>query len=444
MKILIVSNLYPPYYLGGYELRCAEVAEALVKSGHEVKVLTSRYGCNSKEPRQENVGGVQVERALGQYMFGHQPPTLRPYFLGFVKPRLQDARYLIQCLNQFKPDVVNWWSFRGLAEVILPIPYKRHIPDLFCVDDTWVIEEWSRRHPDPDHLYQWVSPWVSFWSKRNKPWYWHPILVWAMERWKRCLLREGIDVSSFLFNPTHVCFVSEFLRRKFEAAGLKFSSSEVIFGGIPVSNFLYYREEHVVSSRPLRLLYVGQITKGRGIDTVIESLDSLPKGILSQVMLTVVGEDPEFGSKYLQELKIKVHNGQLSNNVTFLGKKIYHELPEIYRAHDVLIAPTTLEEGFGRNLVEGMLSGCAVVTTGSGGTMDIAKPANLPLFTKGDCKSLAHILEWLIKDRDAVRRIAKCGQAVALENFSLDSMMDKLCKTFTKLHNEAKRTKSYP
>ena len=442
MKILIVSNLYPPHYLGGYELRCAEVAEALVKSGHEVKVLTSRYGCNSKRPRQENIGGVQVERALGQYMFGKQPPTSRPYFLGFVKPRLQDARYFIQCLNQFKPDVVNWWSFRGLAEVILPIPYKRHIPDLFCVDDTWVIEEWSRGHPD--HQYQWGSPWVSLWSKRNKPWYWRPILVWAMETWKKSLLREGIDVTSFLFNPTHVCFISEFLRHKFEAAGLKFSSSEVIFGGIPVSTFLFYREEHVVSTKPLRLLYVGQITKDRGIETVIESLNSLSKEILSQVFLTVVGDDPEFGSKYLQELKQKVSNGQLSSNVTFLGKKSYHDLPEIYRAHDVLIAPTTLEEGFGRNLVEGMLSGCAVVTTGSGGTMDIAKPANLPLFTKGDRKSLAHILEWLIRDRDAVRRIAKSGQAVALEKFSFDSMMDKLCKTFTILDNEAKRTKSSP
>ena len=71
--------------------------------------------------------------------------------------------------------------------------------------------------------------------------------------------------------------------------------------------------------------------------------------------------------------------------------------------------------------------------------MDIAKPANLPLFTKGDRKSLAHILEWLIKDRDAVRRIAKNGQAVAVEKFSFDSMMDKLFTTFTRIHNEAKR-----
>ena len=44
MRVLIVSNLYPPHYCGGYEVRCAQVAEALVRAGHQVEVLTSLYG----------------------------------------------------------------------------------------------------------------------------------------------------------------------------------------------------------------------------------------------------------------------------------------------------------------------------------------------------------------------------------------------------------------
>ncbi|WP_163360424.1 glycosyltransferase family 4 protein, partial [Klebsiella aerogenes] len=41
MRILFLTNLYPPVILGGYEIACAQTAEALKKRGHEVRVLTS-------------------------------------------------------------------------------------------------------------------------------------------------------------------------------------------------------------------------------------------------------------------------------------------------------------------------------------------------------------------------------------------------------------------
>ena len=43
MKILIVSNLYPPIAFGGYEVECAGVVERL-REHHDVRVLTSRPG----------------------------------------------------------------------------------------------------------------------------------------------------------------------------------------------------------------------------------------------------------------------------------------------------------------------------------------------------------------------------------------------------------------
>ncbi len=33
MKILIISNLYPPHILGGYEILCAQVVGYLKKEG---------------------------------------------------------------------------------------------------------------------------------------------------------------------------------------------------------------------------------------------------------------------------------------------------------------------------------------------------------------------------------------------------------------------------
>ena len=41
MKILAISNLYPPRFLGGYELGCAQMVGELRRRGHDVHVFTS-------------------------------------------------------------------------------------------------------------------------------------------------------------------------------------------------------------------------------------------------------------------------------------------------------------------------------------------------------------------------------------------------------------------
>src|ERR1700722_7277732 len=40
VKILAVSNLYPPFWIGGYELICADVVAELLARGHDVLVAT--------------------------------------------------------------------------------------------------------------------------------------------------------------------------------------------------------------------------------------------------------------------------------------------------------------------------------------------------------------------------------------------------------------------
>ena len=49
MRVLFVSNLYPPNVVGGYERLCFEVASAFVERGHEVHVLASGHGGGTAE-----------------------------------------------------------------------------------------------------------------------------------------------------------------------------------------------------------------------------------------------------------------------------------------------------------------------------------------------------------------------------------------------------------
>jgi hypothetical protein len=55
----VVTNLYPPHHIGGYELGCRDVVEKLRSRGHAMRVLTSSF-------RQgEDFGpGMDVERTF--------------------------------------------------------------------------------------------------------------------------------------------------------------------------------------------------------------------------------------------------------------------------------------------------------------------------------------------------------------------------------------------
>src|SRR3954464_12624933 len=70
LRVLVVTNMYPPHHLGGYELSCRDTVERFVERGHGVAVLTS----NLRFPRVTEPEGraAPVRRALDIYWRDHE------------------------------------------------------------------------------------------------------------------------------------------------------------------------------------------------------------------------------------------------------------------------------------------------------------------------------------------------------------------------------------
>ena len=81
MRVLFVSNLYPPNVVGGYEELCHEVASRFAARGHEVAVLTSCYG-----GRTQPIPGQVVHQSL-RLIVG------RTIYDGFDGPPSQQTRH---------------------------------------------------------------------------------------------------------------------------------------------------------------------------------------------------------------------------------------------------------------------------------------------------------------------------------------------------------------
>jgi glycosyltransferase involved in cell wall biosynthesis len=430
VRILIVSNLYPPHYRGGYEVRCAQAAAALRRAGHDVRVVTSRYGRPAADRRArpsppDVVDGVPVHRWLGDYAFGPEP-TRRPWTLHRGLSELADARAFLDLLEAFRPQVVNWWSMYGLAKVLLPIPASRGIPDVYWIEQGWMLDQYG---PCGERA---AAFWISFWEAAWAPHAGRPILRALARSWERRVRAQGIPTRDFPNRPRHVCFVSEYLRGLHRDAGFEFSSSEVIHGGVPTETFYRVGRTENRPGDPVRILYGGQLSEDRGLHTLVEAMGRLEPALRSRATLTIAGEGPQ---SFESRVRGMIEAFALADRVRILGKVPHAEMVGLYATSDVLVFPSTRPEGCPLTIVEALLAGCAVLTTGSGGAMEIAAAAGLPVFPKGDSAALGRLLAELLRDRRRITALAARGQAAALQEFGFDRMMVRLSATLDRVGN---------
>jgi glycosyltransferase involved in cell wall biosynthesis len=418
--VLIVSNLYPPHYLGGYELRCAEVAAGLRRRGHQVEVLTSSYGVATNRlqtgrTRRDLVDDVPVHRTLGQYAYGPQS-IVPPWTLTQARRELRDARHFIRVMDELEPEVVCWWSMNGLSKIVLPIPASRGCASVHFLEDPWMIREYGP-HGELASAF-WTTLWGATWGPPPA----RPLLRRLLPRWRRRAQEKGLLHELPPAATMDACFVSRHIERLYRAAGFLFRSTEVILGGIPLQRFLAGGHRLGDDGR-LRLLYASQLSHDRGLHTLIAAVARLDPHVRRGVTLSVVGGgDPA----YRAAIERLVHETGLGDCVQLVGKVQHRAMPAIFQAHDVLVFPSMRDEGLPLTMVEALLSGCAVITTRSGGADEVATLADLPTFVAGDDADLATLLSALATDRERVRDIAVRGQAVARTEFDAERMIDRL------------------
>ena len=124
MRILVISNLYPPAVRGGYEVECAGVVDHLRERGDEVTVLTSKLGRTG-----ENDDGV-----LRRLPFLPQSP------LGALRAPLASisaARTARKVIDSFRPELVFAWNCAQIPHAAVYAALESGIPTAFRVCEHW-------------------------------------------------------------------------------------------------------------------------------------------------------------------------------------------------------------------------------------------------------------------------------------------------------------------
>jgi glycogen synthase len=400
MRILFLSNFFPPARPGGYTQWCHEVAERLAERGHTIGVLTSSYEL-AKAPagEQNRYRLLHLEGDLAYYQPLH-------FFTAWKKQHRENLLFLEQTVKDFAPDLIFVWGMWALSKA-LPAMAEQLMPGrvVYYLSDYW-----------PSALDMHTTYWQS--STRRGP----------MLIPKRALSRIAMSMLAKEGQPElkleHVICVSARVRELLIEAGLPIQHARVIHGGTDVERFLEVRKRDDRSGR-LKLLYTGQLANHKGVHTAIEAMANLVhKRGVNEISLTLVGSGHPDYEAYLRDL---VESEQLSEFVTFHKAVSKDEMPDILQQFDVLIFPSIYEEPLARVTQEAMASGLVVVGTTTGGTEEILKDGETGLtFAPKDADGLAEQVNRLIIDSDLRCRLAQAGRQIVLENFTLDKMVEEI------------------
>ncbi|WP_228493860.1 MULTISPECIES: glycosyltransferase family 4 protein [unclassified Rathayibacter] len=323
MRLLFISNLYPPQVLGGYEMTCARVAEAMAARGHAVRVLTSPTYL-PPEP-----AGVEVHRTLGLRTYFPLPQTggeiAQLLHHESAVSRFENTRILLEELRDFAPTHVVAFNLVGLGGLAL-------IDLLRTVDAPWM---WNLGDRTPNALVDGLP--------------------------ERVLAVYGAQAPDH-FARGEIVAVSRSLVEAIEEGGLDLGEVEVIGRGVsapPESDEpRRYRRDGIT-----RFTFAASLGEHKGVGLVLEAASALADET-REFRIDLYGDGDVDG------YRAKAREAGLEGLVEFHGATPHDEVLAAHGSADAFLFPTWEGEPFGVAPVEAAAAGCVPIVTATSGVAE--------------------------------------------------------------------------
>ncbi|HEX5307723.1 MAG TPA: glycosyltransferase [Solirubrobacteraceae bacterium] len=346
MRILTISNLYPPVAVGGYEKCCAHTMRWLAHE-HEVIVLTSgrqRRGLPA-EP--------DVYRAL---------PWVPESRLGVLLAPLASwraVRSVRRALRKHRPDLVFVWNASDIPRACVRAAQATGVPVAFSVADPW-LGSFEQGDLFLRHL-------ADGGVGRKRGW---SLLVRAIDR------LPGLRIDLRTPYPASLVWNSRALR----------DSTRVPVGVSPVlervihpaseNERLFASIERAPAQLPT-IAFVGRLESEKAPDVAVRALALLRDRHGIDARLVMAGEvEPTMRS----ELERLTRQLALEGCVELRGKLPVEQVAAVLAEAHAIVVPSRWQEPFGLVCLEAALARVPVVAARSGGMPEMLEPDEQALF----------------------------------------------------------------
>ena len=377
MRVLTVTNWYPPHHQGGYELSCFDVMTRFEARGHEVHVLCGDTRFPGARLATDAAHEARVQRALRLHHDGTD--VLRPSWRERVAIERHNQAAFQRAVADVRPDVISVWHLAGVSHGLLSAIAATGVPVVFAVCDDWLVYGVG------------LDPWMGAFDRT-------PLRRLA----GRVVGRFGPPATLPDVGAMGVfLFVSHATQRTAATrARWAFPRAAVVWSGIDRTTYGQPPDK----PRPWRwrLVSTGRFDPRKGYETVLRALALLPP----EASLHCWGRGGDAEVARLRSLAAelgvadRVHFGALERD----------ELPAAYAAADAMVFPSTWAEPFGLVPVEAMACATPVVATGVGGSGEfLHHDDNCLVFEPGCPTALAAALQQLAGDDARRARLVEAG-----------------------------------
>ncbi|WP_370368636.1 glycosyltransferase [Mycolicibacterium sp. CH28] len=203
---------------------------------------------------------------------------------------------------------------------------------------------------------------------------------------------------------------------------------EVMHNGIDITNFAPGKPNPVVRAalggESRRVVLLPAAFRGfKGIPVAVRAWPDVLRRFSNAVLALVGGGEGE------AELRSLVDELGLSDSVLFVGVRT--DMPEIYRAADVVLLPSIYGENLPTVLIEAAATGRAVAASRIGGIPDIVVENETGLlFEAGSEQGVADAVCRLLGDADLRGRLGAAARERAINEFSAPVWVDRLRTTY--------------
>ena len=399
MRILVLSNFYPPAHLGGLEQYGQEVVDYLRSHGHSVQVLTSRFGLDRVDGTDGDESIVERVLYLQSNIHFYNPLS---FFLSRPFQERANKRMLLRTLERFQPDLVFIWGMWDLSPTLLQW-CEEVMPGrvVYSLASYWLTDQ-------DIHLAYWELP-----ARRALT----NALKAPLRRWAKAILRRANYPPEVFVERAMCC--SQYVKDRLVAAGKLSDQARVIYISIDPTAYLESAAQRAERPEgPVRLVYLGSLVEHKGVHTAIQALGILKKeGSLGDLDLTLVGGGHP---AYEAELHRLAEELGVADRVHFLGRVEREKLPALLNEFDISLFCSTWEEPLARAPMEAMAAGLLLIGTPVGGQSEMLfHGENSLTFPVEDAATLAARITQAVEDPELRQRLAQAGQQTVLERFNI-------------------------
>jgi len=223
----------------------------------------------------------------------------------------------------------------------------------------------------------------------------------------------------------YIIAVSEDLKKDIALLGIENNKISMIPNGIDTDLFKLRSKALIRKKLKLPLdkkiiLFVGRLTKDKGISYLIQAFNKLDHSFL--LLLIGFGPDKPFFRKITEK----------NNNITFLGEKEHDQVAEYMNASDVFILPS-LSEGRPNVILEAMASGLPIIATNVGGIPEMMQGnKNGFLIKKSNVNDIITAVRKIFDNPSKTKKMKLSNLKKIKEG---QSSWDNTCKKHIKIYN---------